>query len=49
MEIYEKIFERCSPEFPWLIVPADHKWYRNYIIAKEIVKTLKALKMKYPQ
>lgn len=48
MELYGKIFERCSPQFPWLIVPADHKWYRNYFIAKEIVKTLKALKMKYP-
>lgn len=49
MEVYEKILERCSPDFPWLIVPADQKWYRNYFIAKEIVKTLKALKMKYPE
>ncbi len=48
MSLYEKIFEACSPEFPWSIVPADHKWYRNYFIAKEIVKTLKSLKMKYP-
>ena len=49
MEVYEKIFERCSPEIPWLIVPADQKWYRNYFIAKEIVKILKRLKMKYPE
>ena len=48
MELYEKIFDRCGKEFPWLIVPADHKWYRNYFIAKEIVKTMNGLKMKYP-
>lgn len=49
MKVYEKIFERCSPQLPWMIIPSDHKWYRNYIIAKEIVKILKSLKMKYPQ
>lgn len=49
MEVYEKIFERCSPELPWTIIPADHKWYRNYLVVKEIVKTLKNLKMKYPE
>jgi PPK2 family polyphosphate:nucleotide phosphotransferase len=49
IETYEKIFERCSPDFPWIIVPADHKWYRNYFIAGEIIKTLKSLKMKYPE
>jgi PPK2 family polyphosphate:nucleotide phosphotransferase len=49
MEIYEKIFEKCSPKLPWIIVPADHKWYRNYIVAKEMVNTLKSLKMKYPR
>ncbi len=48
MEVYESIFERCSPDFPWLIVPANHKWYRNNFVAKEIVKKLKSLKMKYP-
>ncbi len=49
VETYEKIFEKCSKELPWFIVPADRKWYRNYFIANEIVKTLKALKMKYPE
>jgi PPK2 family polyphosphate:nucleotide phosphotransferase len=49
VEVYEKIFEQCSKDLPWLIVPADRKWYRNYFIANEIVKTLKGLKMKYPE
>lgn len=49
MEVYESIFEKCSPEIPWLIVPADHKWYRDYFIIKEIVELLKSLKMSYPK
>jgi len=49
MKVYEKIFDKCSPGLPWVIVPADSKWYRGYIIAKEVVKTLKSLKMKYPE
>lgn len=48
MEVYEKIFKRCSPEIPWYIVPSDHKWYRNYYIAKTMVDTMNGLKMKYP-
>ncbi len=49
MREYEKIFERCSPAIPWTVVPADHKWYRNFIIADQLVRTLKGLKMKYPE
>lgn len=49
METYEKIVNRCSPEVPWTIVPADHKWYRNYVVAKKLVETMKALKLQYPK
>ncbi len=45
----KKIFDKCSKDISWFIVPADKKWYRNYFIANEIVKTLKGLKMKYPE
>ena len=48
LKVYEKIFERCSPKIPWIIVPADHRWYRNYIVAQTLTHTLRALKMKYP-
>jgi PPK2 family polyphosphate:nucleotide phosphotransferase len=33
---------------PWYIVPADHKWYRNYVVAKILVDALEGLDMKYP-
>ena len=49
LPVYEEIFRRCSPQIPWLIVPSDQKWYRNYIIAKTVVETLEALEMQYPK
>ncbi len=48
MEVYEQIVHHCAEDKPWHIVPADHKWYRNLYILKEIVKVLKSLKMEYP-
>ncbi|MDB6065032.1 MAG: hypothetical protein JWR26_1240 [Pedosphaera sp.] len=47
---YEDAINRCSTSYaPWHIVEADHKWYRDYIIAQTVVETLKKLKMKWPK
>lgn len=46
--VYENIIQKCSPEIPWHIVPADQKWYRNYFIANRIVEQLENLNLKYP-
>jgi len=32
---YETIFKRCGSKFPWIVIPADNKWYRDYVIAKK--------------
>ena len=32
----------------WHVIPADHKWYRNYLVAHVLVQALTALKMKWP-
>ncbi len=48
IEVYEQILNRCSHEIPWVIVPADNKWYRNYLVASTIVKQLKQLNLKFP-
>ncbi len=46
---YEDALEKCSTKHaPWHIVPADHKWYRNLVVAEAIVKALRDLDMKYP-
>lgn len=49
MDAYQKIFEGCDKTNPWIIVPADNKWYRNYVVASTIVETLEGLNMKYPK
>ncbi|MGZ3937281.1 MAG: PPK2 family polyphosphate kinase [Flavisolibacter sp.] len=47
-KMYEDVFDNCE-EVPWTIVPADQNWYKEYLIAKTIVKALRELDMKYPQ
>jgi PPK2 family polyphosphate:nucleotide phosphotransferase len=47
---YEIAVRRCSTdEAPWYVVPADHKWYRNYAISELLVETLTELNPQYPQ
>ena len=46
---YEAALTKCGTKWaPWHLVPADHKWYRNLIVAETIVQTLRNLDMKYP-
>jgi len=41
---------RCStPSAPWLVVPADHKWFRNYVIARTVADTLEAMDPRFPE
>jgi PPK2 family polyphosphate:nucleotide phosphotransferase len=46
-KVYEDCFAHCS-EVPWVIVPSDQNWYKEYVVAKSLRDTLKGLKMKYP-
>ena len=49
METYEDLLSRTSTEFaPWFVVPANRKWYRNLVVARIMVDTLKRLNMTYP-
>lgn len=45
---YEDVFEQCN-EVPWIIVPSDNNWYKEYVVAKTLRDTLLSLKLKYPQ
>ncbi|CAN5693992.1 polyphosphate kinase 2 family protein [soil metagenome] len=50
MAAYEDALSKTSTETaPWYIVPANHKWYRNLVIAEVLVKTLEDLQMAYPE
>lgn len=38
---YEDALAKCSTEVaPWYVIPADHKWYRNLLIAQTLVDVL---------
>ncbi len=48
-EAYELMLERCNTEAaPWLIVPADRKWYRNWAVATVLHETLEAMDVSWP-
>ncbi|MCJ2137583.1 polyphosphate kinase 2 family protein [Methylobacterium sp. J-026] len=53
-DAYQRAFAdaltRCStPEAPWLVVPADHKWFRNYVVARTVADTLEAMDPRHPE
>jgi len=47
MQMYEECFENCNQP-PWIIVPADQNWYKEYLIASTVHSLLTNLKMQYP-
>ena len=49
MDAYQNVFDGCSKHNPWIIIPADEKWYRNYLVATTIVETLEQSEMKFPK
>jgi PPK2 family polyphosphate:nucleotide phosphotransferase len=50
MEAYEDMFNQTSTEWaPWVIVPADNKWFTRLAVAHGIYRTLKRLKLEYPK
>lgn len=50
MRAYEDALNYCStPWAPWHIVPANRKWYRDYVIAHTVATALEQLKLKWPR
>lgn len=48
-QAYEDMLNRTSTEWaPWYIIPANHKWYRNVIIARLAHATLTKMDPQYP-
>ena len=49
MAAYEEMLEQCTTEYaPWHVVPSDQKWYRNLVITKTIVETIREMGPGYP-
>jgi len=50
MTAYANAIFHCSVrEAPWYVIPANKKWFRNWVISKIIVNTLIEMKIKYPK
>lgn len=46
---FDDMLEHCSTKHaPWYVVPADRKWFRNWVLSETIVHTMEALDMKFP-
>jgi PPK2 family polyphosphate:nucleotide phosphotransferase len=50
MRAYEDMVRETSAEHaPWLVVPADHKWYTRLVVAAAIVDALEELDLEFPE
>lgn len=49
MRAFEDVFRATSTHHaPWYVVPANRKWYRNFVVASTIVQALEHLNLKRP-
>jgi len=47
---YQEMIRHTSTKHsPWMVVPADHKWYTRLVVAAAIVDALEGLDLKFPQ
>ena len=50
MAAFEDALSKCSTEHaPWYVVPANKKWYRNWVISDIIARTLQELPLEFPK
>ena len=50
MAAYEEMIrETSTPEAPWFVVPADHKWFTRMVVAGALVQEMDALDLQYPK
>jgi len=46
---YENVIANTSTDTaPWHVIPAEHAWYRNAVVARLVVEALEAMQPKYP-
>jgi PPK2 family polyphosphate:nucleotide phosphotransferase len=50
MEAYEEMIrETSTPEAPWYVVTADHKWFTRLVVAGAMADALESLKLEFPK
>ncbi len=46
---YQDALEKCSTDTaPWYVVPADRKWYRDWVVANLLLDALREMHPRYP-
>lgn len=49
-EAYEKMIRNTAREYaPWVVVPADNKWFTRLLVVATIVDALSSLDLEYPK
>jgi len=48
-EAYEDAFKYCSEATEWQIIPSDQNWYKEYLVADLVKKSLEDMKLEYPK
>jgi len=49
MAAFEDVLSATSSQHaPWYVVPSNHKWYRNLVVAERVVSALNAMKLTTP-
>jgi PPK2 family polyphosphate:nucleotide phosphotransferase len=51
---YQRAYEDAinatsTPWAPWYVVPADHRWFRNYVVARVLAAMLGAMNPQFPE
>ena len=47
---YEKVIRNTATDYaPWIIVPADNKWFSRLLVVATIVEALDSLNLEYPK
>jgi PPK2 family polyphosphate:nucleotide phosphotransferase len=46
---YDAIFDNCQEYAEWCVIPSDKKWYKEWMVARSLLKHMKKLPLEYPQ
>ena len=50
MNAYEEMIRHTStPDAPWYVVPADHKWFTHIAVSSAIIQTLEEMDLQFPK
>lgn len=48
-KVYAEVISATSTSHaPWFVIPANHEWYRNFLVAKILVETLTDMDPRFP-